>query len=81
MSTKDIVIVVILMLACILGFKPILNTFKIVLKDRINPKTTPGMRKFVLFWLGLGVFCCVFLLFTLAYSVGARLGWFPDFKL
>lgn len=81
MSTKDIIIVVVLMLACVFGFKPILNTFKIVLNDRNNPKSTPGMRRFVLFWLGLGLFCCVFLFFALAYSVGARFGWLPDFKL
>lgn len=81
MSTKDIVIVVILMLVCVFGFKPILNTLKIVLNDRNNPKSTPVMRKFVLLWLGLSLFSCVILFFALVYSVGARFGWFPDLKL
>ena len=81
MGTKDLTIVIALMLVCVFGFKPILNTFNVVRNDRNNPKSTPGMRRFVLFWLALGMFCCVFLFFALAYSVGARLGWLPDFKL
>lgn len=81
MGAKDLTIVIALMLVCVFGLKPILNIFKVVLNDRKNPKSTPGMRRFVLFWLALGMLCCVFLFFALAYSVGARLGWLPDFKL
>lgn len=80
MSTKDLVIAIVLMLVCVFGFKPALNNFKVVLHDKSNPKVTPGMRRFVLMWLGLGVVCAVLLFFVMAYSIAARFGILPDFS-
>lgn len=81
MSTKDLIIAIILMLVCLLGFKPALKNFKVVLDDKTNPKVNSRVRLFVLFWLGLGVICLGLGFFVIAYSVGVRFGWFSDFKL
>ncbi len=81
MPLKDLLIAVTLMLIFVFGFKPAVNNFKVVWNDNTNTKVTPAMRRFVLLWLGFGVVCMVLGFFMIGYSVGAKLGYLPDFKL
>lgn len=80
MPLKDLVIAIVIMLVCMFGFKPALGNFMVVLRSKENAKFTPGMRRFLLFWVGLGVVCIVLVFFMMAYSLGIRLGWIPDFE-
>lgn len=80
MTLKDLIIAVILMLVCLLGFKPALNNFKAVWNTKHHPRVSPLYRKFVLFWLGLGVVSLVFLFIVIGLSLVVKLGFVLDFE-
>lgn len=81
LSRQDLLIAIVLMLVFLFGFKPAVNNFLVVLDDRANPRVTPLGRRFVLFWLGLGLVCMALAILVIAYSIGAHLGFLPDFKV
>lgn len=53
-------------------FKPAIKNFQVVLKDKSNTRATPSVRKFALFWLGLGVVCTVFMIVFAIYTLIVR---------
>lgn len=74
MDYKELAIIVVILLACVFTIRPAINNFKVVLNDKANTRVTPGLRTFVLLWLGFGVVCIIFVFFVTAYSLAVRLG-------
>lgn len=72
LTTKEIWIVLVLLVVCIVGFVPAVKNFLVVLKDKNNPKISPAGRKFVLFYLALGVVSIVLMVGFCVFSLILR---------
>ena len=68
MIWRDLMIILAILFICVFTFKPAVRNFQVVLADRSNTKATPAVRKFVLFWMGLGIVSIVCVFFVMAYA-------------
>jgi hypothetical protein len=71
-TTLETCIAIGFLVVCVVGFVPAVKNFRVVLKDKNNPKITPAGRKFVLFYLGVGVICIVLMFVLSVYSLVLR---------
>lgn len=72
MDWKELFIVFTFLVLSAFTFRPGIKNFKVVLNDTSNSRATPAVRKFVLFWLGLGVVCTIFIFFFSIYTLIIR---------